>query len=252
MRTVQLPQATIGSYVSLIESQPGEYRNFFRGQRDAGWSLLPSLYRNPNINVSARTRERSYDAFENQAIERFFREGLPYLPPIARSFSNDRILAQHFGVPTRLLDWSRDPLVALFFAVEGGDIASDAAVFGITPEASYLPEEGARLGQHQVVELVPPAIDRRIPAQKSVFTFHPYGDPDMDYIPLDQRENIGGIYVSIDRSDRGFFKLIIPAAAKRRLWQSLLQIGVDHRNLFPGLEGVGRDIAARSANGSLL
>jgi hypothetical protein len=253
MNNLELKDHRISSLFALIESQPGDYRHVFRGQANAHWGLVPTLYRN-TINVGGGTLEANYDVFEERCIERFFNEGLPYLPPIQRSYSNDRILAQHFGVPTRLLDWSRDPLVAAFFAVENWQSSEDAALFMILPDAKHRPEDVRRLGPHNAIELEPPAIDRRIPAQKSVFTFHQYGPPDRPFLPLDERTDIGNIIAvgpTGNERVRGFAKIIIHSGVKRWLYQTLLALGIDRRNLFPGLDGVGTDIATRARVGQI-
>jgi hypothetical protein len=250
MKTFELESSSPAALLALIEEQPGRYRHLFRGQASSGWPLTPSLYRQrPNIHAS--TIEESYSFFENQCLARFFDEGHAYLPALQRGFSNDRILAQHFGVPTRLLDWSTDPFVATYFAVEDWQSETDAALFMILPDARYRPEQVRSTGPHKVIALQPPAIDRRIPAQKSVFTFHPYGDPTAPFVPLDLREDMGNSITTTDGLTRGFAKIVIPQKLKRNLYQTLLAFGIDRRNLFPGLEGVGTDIAARAAAGQI-
>lgn len=175
MQTIELTDRSLAALLAIIEKQPGSYGNLFRGQADASWSLVPSLYRVKHLPIASENQEKNYDIFEFGWINSFFDEGLNYLPTITRTYSNDRILAQHFGVPTRLLDWTRDPLVAVYFAVENPQPNLDAAVYMILPEAKHRPEDVKSLGPHKVIELTPPAIDARITAQKSVFTFHPYG-----------------------------------------------------------------------------
>lgn len=252
MKTLTFEGTSIGELIALIERQPGGLRHLFRGQGDAAWVLMPSLYRIEHPNVHAGTQERSYDHYEAALIDLFFREGHPYLPAIQRGYSNDRILAQHFGVPTRLLDWSRDPLVALYFALEDWSQQTDAAIYMLLPDAKYLPEQIKGAGPHQAIELTPPAIDRRIPAQKSVFTFHSYGTPDEPFVPLDLREGVGNHITDASNGlVRGFYKIIIPAHRRRLLFQSLLGMGVDRRNLFPGLDGVGADISQRANLGQV-
>jgi hypothetical protein len=157
-------------------------------------------------------------------------------------------------VPTRLLDWTRDPLVALFFAVEQhqAEAKSDAALFMIAPDAEYRPEDVRSLGPHKVIAMRPPAIDRRIPAQKSVFTFHQYGSENEPFVPLDERPEIGGVYVTGSVSQRGFAKIIIPSRIAGHLRHTLLGMGIDRRNLFPGLDGVGMDIGARAQTGHII
>ena len=185
-------------------------------------------------------------------LERFFQEGLPYLPAISRSYSNDRALAQHFGAPTRLLDWSEDPLVATFFAVEKWDTDTDAAVFMILPEAHFKPEHVKSFNSIQSAAFRPPAIDRRIPAQRSVFTFHPHEPQNEPFVPLDRRPDIGGQVSNphgMGGIVRGFAKIVIPQSLKRMLFRHLSLIGVE-RNLFPGLEGVGADTMARARTGN--
>lgn len=245
MRVIELQSSSLASLFGLIESQPGGYRHLFRGQASAEWGLVPPLYRIKSLNIVGQTLEENYSLFEVRGIELFFAEGLPYLPSIQRSYSNDRILAQHFGVPTRLLDWSRDPLVATFFAVENWQAETDAALFMILPDAQYRPEDVSSLGPHKAIALKPPAIDRRIPAQKSVFTFHPYGPSNEPFVPLDEREDIGNAISTANGITRGFAKIIIPSRVKRHLYQTLLGFGIDRRNLFPGLDGVGADTNLR-------
>ena len=249
-----LQTGSLAALLTLIEQLPGAQGHLFRGQHDAAWHLVPNLYRlTPNIHGASVAH--NYDVFEAELIDRFFQEGLPYLPAISRSYSNDRALAQHFGVPTRLLDWSEDPLVAAFFAVEKWDTSTDAAIFMILPEARFKPEHVRSFNSVQSVAFRPPAIDRRIPAQRSVFTFHPHEPKDEPFVPLDQRPEIGGRISNPNGMGgvaRGFAKIVIPQGIKRQLFQRLLQIGTDRRNLFPGLDGVGTDMAARARADQLL
>lgn len=251
MKTFELKGSSPAALLTLIEDQQGDYRHLFRGQTNAAWGLTPALYRLKDLNVGAKTLEEKYNVWEERSLVLFFNEGHPYLPRIERNFSNDRILAQHFGVPTRLLDWSRDPLVAAFFAVEEWQTETDAALYMILPDAEYRPEQVINLGSHKAIALRPPAIDRRIPAQKSVFTFHPYGSAEVPFVPLDQREDIGNYITTTNGKIRGFVKIIIPQTVRRHLYETLSGMGIDRRNLFPGLEGVGCDIAARGRAGLL-
>ncbi|WP_240233019.1 FRG domain-containing protein [Devosia lacusdianchii] len=246
MRTYVLSNPSIAELFAIIEREPGGYRHVFRGQGDATWPLIPSIYRTrPNI-IGGPAKE-AYDHYEMEGINRFYREAMPYLPSIDRNQTNDRVLAQHFGVPTSLLDWSHDPLVALFFAVENRRANCDAALFMLLPDARVSPDIMS-LGTYQAFEISPPAIDRRIPAQKSVFTMHPYGDPKAPFVPIDQRPDMGSQITDHEgKVTRGFAKIVIAERVKPLLRGVLFAMGIDRRNLFPGLDGVGQHIADRTS-----
>lgn len=102
----------------------GSVNNYYRGQADATWLLDSSL-----------TREEKYA--ENEA--RMYYDILSLKP---EAFSNDYsiyerlITMQHFGMPTRLLDITRNPLVSIFFSCNNLDRANaDGLVYSFVPES---------------------------------------------------------------------------------------------------------------------
>src|SRR5437764_765572 len=88
---------------------PGEVK-WYRGHTNYKWTLTPSV---------ARRREH----LENELtmLKRFRQDAGPRLRDRPSDDWEWLFLAQHFGVPTRLLDWTENPLVGLWFAVAQDD-----------------------------------------------------------------------------------------------------------------------------------
>ena len=215
----------------------------FRGMGDVDFRLLPSIGRVPNYSLA---RERSVLAGFRRAV------------PLHQSDNGFRdweylALAQHHGVPTRLLDWSTNPLVAAYFAVSSTagprDVKMDGATVSAIPErsavacrivatrvrrAQMLDIESGRdpFSETQVRFLQPRAISSRIGSQSGLFSLHPQPNESWN-APLGKSEHVFDIIGEF----RDFFV--------RRLFY----LGVDPLYIMGGLDGLGARAAWQAAKG---
>ena len=139
----------------------------FRGVSDADNSkLIPRFGR----LVSDR---RSVYKIETQMFRLFKDQSRPYLDSVPTNDWEWLALAQHHGLPTRLLDWTRNPLVAAYFAVEKTH-EGDSAVY-VYESSTFIDttKEPDPFKIASVGKFIPVHITRRITAQGGLFTIHP-------------------------------------------------------------------------------
>ena len=106
MKYVDREIRSVGELIHLLKGDHvGPEPVWFRGQANAAWPLLPSLSRGGGVDV------------ELSLFKRFKQNALPFVQHRPDSEWEWLFVMQHHGLPTRLLDWTESPLVALYFIV---------------------------------------------------------------------------------------------------------------------------------------
>ncbi len=208
----------INSFMELHEIVQGYSSTVvFRGVKSDSYKLIPKIGRYKKFqNIKSIEKEESH-------ILRLFKEkSFPYLQYIPKNDWEWLAMGQHFGLPTRLLDWTRNPLVALYFSVQKYH-NGDSLVY------AYENKKYIEIMKHEdpfkrktVGKFLPIHINPRITAQSAVFTIHPN--------PL-----IPFVSSKID-------KLIIKKEFRKKLKKILFKYGVHEACLFPGIDGAARYI----------
>ena len=234
-------------------------QNWFRGQSKLYNELTPGVFR-PMFNGGI------YDAFrpnlELEFAEEFMRKSpsITSKLPETNNYLEWLVLMQHHGVPTRLLDWSENILVATFFAV-CDNVSNDAELWSLHPwklnktlgfwgfpivdkssELKFLASEifhsnpenlskelGLKSRPNSPLAFLPPLKHPRMTSQQSAFTIHPSGKDTKTIIETIEEEK----YLT---------RYIIPKYLKRRFRRNLSALGIDYVGIFPDLEGLAKTI----------
>ncbi|HKP45225.1 MAG TPA: FRG domain-containing protein [Pyrinomonadaceae bacterium] len=213
---------------SLFGTEPfsrGVY--LFRGHGSANWPLMSSFDRwylgvGGNKANKVKVSERFISFFQKEA------EGID----VDRSIWTDRVarlaLAQHSGVPTRLLDWTESPYISAFFAFAGIALIPqpepNVAVWCLDTRSEIWSKEFG-------VELldIPSYGNDRLRNQLGRFT--------LLRAPFDTLEE----YVSnFDGAESALTQFLIPSSDACAALADLDVMGINYSKVFPGLEGVAR------------
>jgi type I restriction enzyme M protein len=188
----------------------------FRGISNTQYQLIPSIGRITNFISNDFIKE------ERQIFIKFKKRAIPLLNFTPQDDWDWLALAQHHGLPTRLLDWTRNPLVATFFAVDG-DSDTDAVVYALKIRSAIdTVHHPNPFLVRQFHKYSPRYITSRISAQSGMFTIHP--EPQ---IPL-----------SGDQVDR----IIISKTLRKDMKRILYRYGIHAASLFPDLDGLSAQL----------
>jgi len=217
---------SVSQFIELTDWLFSDDKKIFRGQA-CDWPLVPSVGR--NILVS------DFLVSERQIIDEFKRESIPYLDIIPKDYWQWLAVAQHNRLPTRLLDWTENPLVALWFAVKDPAIVNKPGIVWTfnyeDTEAIFSSEnqpEPFDIKQTQVY--FPEHVFTFIQAQSGIFTVHHKEGDNPGRFPSMEEE--------IEYSEYRLAKIEIPSECFKSIRYDLLKVGVNSASLFPGLPGL--------------
>lgn len=204
----------------------------YRGVTHEDYDLRPKVGR-----LEKKRKNESLINLEQRILRRFEERAIPYLGIFPGEDEWEWMaIGQHHGLPTRMLDWSRNPLVAAYFAVEreilkhelkkysgnsaiyafkGKTVISKGNLFDINTKYKNGPFKIKK-----TEKFVPAHLDKRITAQSGIFTIH--HDPTIKY----------------PNEIEPLFKLTIPSN-QRKIWKKRLHsLGINRASLFPDLDNL--------------
>jgi hypothetical protein len=205
----------------------GSFHAVYRGESRLGNSLIPRLGRSIQFLSKAGANISPPDVeTERQSINEFKRQAIPHVGVVPDNPWEWLALAQHYGLPTRLLDWTTNPLIAAYLAVRDNrrDSGGVVYVFNATDVAEVEDTKESPFDITSDRIFRPKHTSSRMSAQSGLFTVH--HDPKVRFAPPSLQ------------------KWIIKGGQCRRSMLLMLRTyGVDDASVFPGLDGIAKRIA---------
>ncbi|MDR7856119.1 FRG domain-containing protein [Tissierella sp.] len=241
----------------------------FRGISNSNYKLIPNIYRK-KIEQFNGIENNVYWEPENEILSHFIKEASCYVNGIdTKDYLSWLEYAQHFGAPTRLLDFTSNSLVALYFCCKENQ-ELDGTVW-ILHESNYrnFVNKNSRYSvnngplsriqilddiikniedsNHSCIEYpcsyIPRYIDIRMSAQESRFLI--WGSKTESLEDLIESKNFMTVNEQggIAKDEMFIYKIRVPSTHKPKIIKQLNLCGVNEKRLFPGLDGVGKYIS---------
>ena len=247
----------------LIDLKEENNDTIFRGHRESTWDLISSFER--------KVQPQKLSGHIEDLVVRSFKKGIKaYLPDQNINISKFEALTlmQHYGAPTRLVDFTRSPYIAAYFAYEqpseseyvtiwavedGWIINQNMTIYASTADllkiaSVNLPDFKSnddvdkliKSNIKGIVPIVPPNMDIRMLAQQSLFL-----------MPTTLNDSFVSLFKEYfknhEKPTRKYKSPVtrIDVAAKERLnvLIDLELMNLNSRTLYPGLEGFAKSIA---------
>jgi FRG domain len=227
----------------------GESRTYFRAESaEAGRQPEPQ----PSIGRGYRFLGRFHqfsERDEKQLLSRFRRRAYEFLGRVPTVWESI-IIARHHGLPVRLLDWTANPLVALYFAAhfrqeEERKAEADIKLWAISGYPDEEDKFNEQILNEQIAPLEVPGIklvypfsaDPRITRQSGCFTIHPF--------PWEALPKIAsaGTQFKPDELDIEFItSWTIRGERKAGIMEQLCRMDITARTVFPDLDGLAEGL----------
>lgn len=256
----------------------------YRGMSNYEFRLLPSIFRkikNFDLTINETIENYKYPCNNKEKfmLKSFISKAKSQLPNISVDDYHIWLeYAQHYGVPTRLLDWTTNPLVALFFSCNNafdcnlfdGRYDENSAVVYILNEVKYREYSIRKNNNNKSVKNIVNKyykdknntisidypvvyhtyyIDNRMLSQSGCFMLWGNIKHDLEKM-LSERNYISTnlliednyCFDLLSNKDEFIGKIIIDGQCKRKILYDLDLLGINNSFIFPGLDGIGKTI----------
>lgn len=221
METIEVKD--ISSFIENTEFSGGFNSSslvLYRGQKNKG-NLLPSIAR---IDPTKNTIKD-----ELKLIDQLKLMGASFINGQDQNDWDLLVLAQHFGLKTRILDWTSNPLAAMWFACTD-KLDGDVYVYSLVADTllSKNTYNSSIFKQSKTIAFQPKFNNQRIIAQHGYFTAHRYSKSSNKFVSLENNQKVKNHLV----------EYCIPGTSRETMIESLDLYGVNSKTLFPDLEGL--------------
>jgi hypothetical protein len=204
----------------------------YRGVTNWDYKLISKFGRGPISNEKLRKEDSSYKfnltiGHEVDMFDEFKKHGRPYAVSNPENDWDWLAVAQHHGLPTRLLDWTTNPLVALYFACEKLPVESNGPAIYAFDNHYNLPATESSISPFDIKEvhtLFPSHLTSRIAAQEGLFT-----------VQFDPKREFKSKHIQKWKIDK---KVVLDLHVMARTY------GMNRERLFPGLDGIAANLCS--------
>jgi hypothetical protein len=242
----------------------------FRGESDESRTMSPSLERlyKDSLGSMSNAEKLSLSYFKRRYKGEFKpNNSLEWLS-----------LLQHYGAPTRLVDFTYSWYIALFFAIESlsssnsslwcinlQELKNGIKIYGINPTAShpiifdaYEKEVCELIDNHSkekrfVIPVEPQLLNERIHIQQGLFLINgsflsKFDDILFQTLSVDKTQKVNKKVLDVKTTEIEevtIFKIVINASIKKDLIKELYKMNISRETIYPGIEGFSQSIKTR-------